>query len=88
MQMLQEPIAATPSPKLTDAPDSIPEDHPARQGEDRVEETILELGAEGGSLTLLGKRDAAGKRQRRSFGLRTWPLPGHALLRAVDKAFG
>jgi hypothetical protein len=57
----QEPIPAPPSPMLTDAPDAIPECHPARQGEDDLTgETILKLGAEGGSLTLFANRDAAG----------------------------
>jgi len=57
---VQEPLAASVT-GLTDSPGSIPEITPANQEEDLAVETILELGAEGGSLNLFGNRDAAGQ---------------------------
>lgn len=56
-----EPLPKTPNPRLTDASTPIPECHPATQGGSMTGEVILELGAEGGSLTLYGNRDAAGQ---------------------------
>jgi hypothetical protein len=56
---VQEPLAA-PATGQTDSPGPIPECTPANQGENMTVETILELGAEGGSLNLSGNRDAAG----------------------------
>jgi hypothetical protein len=57
---VKEPLPVAPTPRLTDAPDTIPECHPTSQVEKTTAETILELGAEGGSIILFGNRDVAG----------------------------
>ncbi|MGB8259478.1 MAG: hypothetical protein WCE75_03975 [Terracidiphilus sp.] len=57
---VREPPAADPKPTLTDDLDTEPEYH-TETGKQMTGETILELGAEGGSLTLFGNRDAAGQ---------------------------
>jgi hypothetical protein len=55
-----EPPATDPKPPLNDDLDKEPE-YDTETGNRMTGETILELGAEGGSLTLFGKRDAAGQ---------------------------
>jgi hypothetical protein len=57
---VREPPAADPKPTLTDDLDTEPEYH-TETAKQMTGETILELGAEGGSLTLFGNRDAAGQ---------------------------
>jgi len=64
---LKAELDATKSPSASTDPartyecDTNPAFDPASQNEHLTEETILELGAEGGSLTLFGSRDAAGQ---------------------------